>query len=117
MSSPYRSNPDAAVTDADRTELNARLNTAFESGALDAEDYQHRLDQLFAAQRMGELAAVAEGLPPLQTYAIPAIVEGAPAGIPGQLAPAAAGTRLAVVAGGVVVGVALLVALLLVLLL
>ena len=47
---------------------------------LDADDYQARLDTLFAAQRMGQLVPVVEGLPPLQTYADPAIVAATSAG-------------------------------------
>ena len=55
ISSPYRSTPDAPVTDAERDRLNARLNAAYTAGALEQEDYQARLDLLFAAHRLGEL--------------------------------------------------------------
>ena len=74
ISSPYRSTPDAPVTEAERDQLSSRLNAAYTAGTLDAEDYQARLDTLFAAQRLGQLVPVVQGLPPLQTYADPAIV-------------------------------------------
>jgi hypothetical protein len=116
LSSPYRSTPDAAVSEAERNQLSTRLNAAFEAGTLDADEYRVRLDRLFAAQRLGELVPVVEGLPPQQTYATPALVTGT-GGRPGELAPArnAAGPALVVV---VVVAVSVLVlAILLVLLL
>ena len=76
ISSPYRSTPEAPVTEAERNQLSTRLNAAFEAGSLDADDYHQRLDVLFAAQKMGQLVPVVEGLPPLQTYTDPAIVAG-----------------------------------------
>jgi hypothetical protein len=116
ISSPYRSKPDAPVTDAERDRLNARLNAAFTAGTLDEEDYHARLDRLFAAQRLGELVPVVEGLPPLPTYSSPAIVAGS-GGQPGELSVARPPGRLtAVVVGGVAVAV-LLIAILLVVLL
>ena len=84
ISSPYRSTPEAPVTEAERDQLSSRLNAAFTAGTLDAEDYQARLDTLFAAQRMGQLVPVVQGLPPLQTYADPAIV-ASPGGRPGEV--------------------------------
>ncbi len=74
ISSPYRSTPDAPVTDAERDRLNARLNAAYTAGGLDQDDYRARLDLLFAAKRLGELVPVVEGLPPLPTHSSPAIV-------------------------------------------
>jgi hypothetical protein len=115
ISSPYRSTPDAPVSDTERDQVNSRLNTAFSEGTLAAEDYQDRLDRLFAARRMGELVPVVQGLPPLQTYADPAIVAGS-GGQPGQLTEARHGRGLTVVTGGVLAAVVLLVALLLILL-
>lgn len=84
ISSPYRSTPDAPVTDAERDQLSSRLNAAFTQGSLDADDYQARLDRLFAAQKLGQLVPVVDGLPPLQTYDNPAIVTSG--GDPGQFA-------------------------------
>lgn len=100
ISSPYRSTPDLPVTDAEREQLNSRLNAAFTDGKLDADDYQARLDTLFAAQRLGQLVPVVDGLPPLQTYDSPAMVASS-GGQPGEVAPAraAGGVSLLLVAG------------------
>jgi hypothetical protein len=111
ISSPYRSRPDAPVTDAEREQLNARLNTAYTDGRLDADDYQARLDALFGARTLGQLVPVVDGLPPAPTYDSPAIV--APSGgTPGELAPArdVRGVSLGVLVGvaGVVVVLAVL---------
>jgi hypothetical protein len=115
ISSPYRSKPDAPVSDAERDRLNARLNAAYTAGALQQEDYQARLDLLFAAQRLGELVPVVEGLPPLPTYSSPAIVASSD-GQPGELSESRPPGRLtAIVIGGVAAAV-LIIAILLVLL-
>ncbi|HKX14426.1 MAG TPA: DUF1707 domain-containing protein [Propionibacteriaceae bacterium] len=115
ISSPYRSKPDAPVTDAERDRLNARLNAAFTAGTLNEEEYHARLDLLFAAQRLGELVPVVEGLPPLPTHSSPAIVASS-GGQPGELSQSRPPGRLtAVVVGGVAAAV-LLIAILLVLL-
>jgi len=114
ISSPYRSTPEVPVSEAERNQVNSRLNAAFEAGRLDSEDYQARLDRLFAAGTLGELVPVVEGLPPLQTYAEPAIVHGPTAGRPGELTAArdARGPALLVV-GGLVAAVVLIAVLLL----
>jgi hypothetical protein len=117
ISSPYRSTPDAPVTEAERNQLSTRLNAAYEAGGMDADEYRARLDTLFAAQRMGELVPVVQGLPPLQTYADPAIVATASAGRPGEVSPARSANGVALVAVGGVVGLVLLIAILLVILL
>ncbi|MFP5283902.1 MAG: DUF1707 domain-containing protein [Actinomycetes bacterium] len=115
ISSPYRSTPGAPVTEAEREQLTSRLNAAFEAGTLEAEDYHARLDRLFAARALGELVPVVQGLPPLQTYADPAIVTDS-GGEPGRLAQTRDASRLALVTVGVLVSVVLLIALLLILL-
>ena len=116
ISSPYRSTPDAPVTEAERDQLSSRLNAAYTAGTLDAEDYQARLDTLFAAQRLGQLVPVVQGLPPLQTYTDPAIVSGS-GGRPGEVSQPRSGTGVALVAvGGVVLAVLLIVILLVILL-
>ena len=100
ISSPYRSTPGAPVTDAEREQLSARLNTAYADGGLSAEDYQARLDALFAASTLGQLVPVVDGLPPASTYDSPAIV--APTGgTPGELSTArnANGVSLGLVVG------------------
>lgn len=87
ISSPYRSTPDVAVSDAEREQLSARLNTAFADGALGPDDYQSRLDTLFAASTLGQLVPVVDGLPPATTYDSPAMV--APGtGRPGEVSEA-----------------------------
>jgi len=116
ISSPYRSTPEAPVTEAERDQLSSRLNTAFTDGRLDDDDYQARLDRLFAAEKLGELVPVVEGLPPLQTYGSPAMVAST-GGEPGQLTEARPGSRFTVVAVGVLAAVALVVVLILVFLL
>lgn len=116
ISSPYRSTPDVPVSDAERDQLNVRLNDAFEAGKLDAEDYQGRLDRLFAARTLGELVPVVTGLPPLQTYDAPALVAST-GGRPGELTAARSGTRLALVTVAGITGAVLLVVLLILVLL
>ena len=115
ISSPYRSTPDAPVTEAERDRLSARLNAAFTAGTLDQDDYRARLDLLFAAKRLGELVPVVNGLPPLPTHSSPAIVENSN-GQPGELSESRPPGRLtAAVVGGVAAAI-LLIAILLVVL-
>ena len=116
ISSPYRSTPDAPVTESEREQVSRRLNAAFTAGGLDPEDYQPRLDTLFAAQKLGELVPVVEGLPPAWTYASPAIVAST-GGQPGELSPArdSRAATFAVVAA--VAGLVILIAMLLVIVL
>src|SRR5215210_4077978 len=97
ISSPYRSTPDAPVTESERDQLSSRLNAAFTAGTLDAEDYQARLDTLFAAKRLGELVPVVQGLPALQTYNDPAIVATSPGGRPGEVSESRNATGVAVI--------------------
>lgn len=100
ISSPYRSTPDVAVSEAEREQLSARLNSAYADGRLDADDYQSRLDTLFAASTLGQLVPVVDGLLPAPTYDSPAMVASS-GGTPGELsAPRnARGVSLAVIAG------------------
>lgn len=116
ISSPYRSTPEAPVSDAERERLSSRLNTAYADGKLGADDYQARLDTLFAAQKMGQLLPVVEGLPPLQTYDSPALVENT-GGQPGQLSEARSGSSFTLLAVGGVAGLVVLIAILLLILL
>ncbi len=101
ISSRYRSTPDAAVAEDERDRLSAQLNAAYTDGTLSAEDYQARLDTLFAATRLGELVPVVEGLPPRATYDTPAIVATTGTGEPGELAESRSvtGVSLLLVAG------------------
>lgn len=102
ISSPYRSTPDVPVSDAEREQVNSRLNAAFESGSIDPDEYQQRLDALFGARRLGELVPVVTGLPPLATYSDPAIVASG-SGRPGELAPSRNSTRVALAVVAIVV--------------
>ncbi|MCW2811451.1 MAG: hypothetical protein JWP61_1909 [Friedmanniella sp.] len=115
ISSKYRSTPQAPVSDAEREDLSARLNSAYADGTLPPEDYQARLDTLFAATNLGELVPVVEGLPVRQTYDSPAIVASA-GGRPGEVSPArAAGGFSLLAVGGVALGIVLVAILFLVL--
>ncbi|MGJ3507911.1 DUF1707 SHOCT-like domain-containing protein [Enemella sp. A6] len=116
ISSKYRSTPHEPVDDNERNQLTARLADAFAEGKLDDVDYRNRLDRLYAANTLGELVPVVEGLPPVQTYQDPAIVEqGSTA--PGELAPSRDASRFALaVGGGIAVSIVLLVILLVILL-
>ncbi len=115
ISSPYRSTPTRPVDDAERERLSARLNAAFEAGSLDQDEYGARLDRLFAAQTLGELVPVVEGLPPLPTHDAPALVTQGE-GRPGELTPARSGRGLSVVVVAAIAGAILLLAVLLLLL-
>lgn len=117
ISSPYRSTPDAPVTEFERNTLNARLNAAFEAGSLDSDDFAARLDRLFAAQRMGELVPVVQGLPPLPTYEGPTFGDASGTGVPGQLSDSRSATRMTLAIIAVLVAVVLLIAILLIVLL
>lgn len=92
ISSPYRSQPEAPVTEAERDQLSARLNQAFTDGTMDPDDYHTRLDRLFAARKLGELVPVVDGLPQAQSYAEPANITSG--GTPGQVSEARAGGTL-----------------------
>ena len=116
IASPYRSTPEVPVSDAERDQLNRRLNAAYTDGHLPEDEYRERLDRLFAARKLGELVPVVQGLPPLVTYNDPAVVAST-GGQPGQLTESRKSGGIALVAvGGIALGV-LLIALLLVLLL
>ncbi len=113
ISSPYRSTPGAPVTDAEREQLSARLNTAYADGRLDADDYQSRLDTLFAASTLGQLVPVVDGLLPASTYDSPAIV-GPGGGSPGELSQARSAGRVSLGVVVAVVAAVVLIAILLV---
>jgi hypothetical protein len=110
ISSPYRSKPDAPVTDAERDQLTSRLNSAFTAGTLSQDDYQARLDQLYAAQKLGQLVPVVDGLPPLQTYDNPAIITSG--GQPGVLAESKAGNQLTLLVVGGLAAIIVLISIL-----
>ena len=116
ISSKYRSRPNDPVTEAEREQLSDRLNEALTRGTLDQETYSSRLDQLFAAQRLGELVPVVESLPAQQVSNDPEIVQQG-GGKPGELTESKDATRLSLLAiGGIAAIVILLVIVLLILL-
>lgn len=101
ISSRYRSQPNEPVTEAERSRLSAQLNEAFERGEIDQPTYSRLLDQVFGAQRLGDLIGPVEALGKPATYDVPAIVEQAQ-GRPGELTQArtpAARTQLMLVGG------------------
>jgi hypothetical protein len=63
IESPFANDPNGGVSDDDRGALGDRLNQAYASGDLSAEDYKRNLDLLYAAQRKAELVPIAEALP------------------------------------------------------
>ncbi|SMO81533.1 protein of unknown function [Propioniciclava tarda] len=75
ISSKYVSTPERPVDAAERETLVDRVNTAFESGAIDDLDYRRYLDAVFAATTLGELRPVVENLPAVATYATPGNIE------------------------------------------
>ncbi len=83
ISSRYRSRAGEPVDDAERNEVSERLNAAYAAGDLAEEEYRGRLEALFGARTLGELAPVVQGLPPVPTHDQPAIV--AQGGRPGEL--------------------------------
>ncbi len=104
ISSPYRDRPDGPVSEDERNRLTERLNAAYEAGAMDEDEYRTRLDRVWSASRLGELAVVVQGLPPAPTHAQPAIVTTGitGAGRPGELAPIRrTGSKLVLAAAGV----------------
>lgn len=116
ISSKYRSTPQQPVDDTERDQLTARLNDAYADGQLETADYQSRMDQLYAANTLGELVPVVQGLPPVATHNSPAIVEQGRTA-PGELEPTPDARRFAlVVASGIGISIVLLVILLVLLL-
>ena len=115
ISSRYRSQPEAPVTEEERNQLSAQLNEAFTAGQLDQQAYDQLLDRIFGATRLGDLAPVVEQLGKPATYNEPAIVQQAPGGRPGELAQARTPTNRTTLAlvGGVAGGVILIVLILL----
>lgn len=110
-SSRYRSAPQRPIEEAEREQLNARLNEAFAAGELEEDGYQQRLDQLYSARTLGDLVPVVSGLPaPIaDTPAIAASTGGRPGEL-AELRPPARRT-LALIAGLVAVPVVLLIVL------
>ncbi len=108
MSSKYRGTPHEPVTDADREELTRRLNQALEDG-------RQLLDQVYAANQLGDLVPIVEQLPPLQTAGVPATIDRS-IGRPGELSETKSAVPLARALVPIGIGATLLVVVLVVLL-
>ncbi|OYO23906.1 hypothetical protein CGZ93_05150 [Enemella dayhoffiae] len=118
ISSKYRSTPNEPVSEQERSQLSTQLNQAFTEGRIDQETYDSLLDEIFSAQRLGDLANAVEVLGKPPTHNAPAIVQQTPSGRPGELAEARGpSTKLTLALVGGVVGAMALLAILLVLLL
>lgn len=112
-SSKYIARGGEPVSDADRSELNTRLNDAFAEGRIDPSTFQSHLDLVYRARSLGELVPVVRDLPVRPAYRTPDI--GPEAGLaPGELAPhrslAPRTTFGLAVGGGVIVLVLLILA-------
>src|SRR5512134_156676 len=55
--------PRLRASDADREQVAGRLREHFAAGRLDVEEFKERLDAVYAARTMGELAALTCDLP------------------------------------------------------
>lgn len=85
-SSKYVARGGEPVSDADRSDLNTRLNDAFAEGRIDEPTFQSHLDLVYRARSLGELVPVVRDLPARPAYRTPDI--GPEAGVaPGELAP------------------------------
>lgn len=120
ISSKYRSTPNEPVSEAERTQLSDQLNAAYTAGTIDQTTYSELLDQVFGAQKLGDLVGVVEVLGKPATHQVPAIIaEGRAEGRPGELAEAnrpSRGATVALVGGiGVLAVIAVVVLLLLLL--
>ena len=113
ISSKYRSTPDKPVSEDERNQLTQRLNEAFEAGQLQQDDYSTRLDRLYAAQQLGELVPVVDGLPSLQSYNEPEAVKQASGTAPGELEEAKDGRSMSFWVIAAIVVIAILVVILL----
>jgi hypothetical protein len=116
ISSKYRSTPTEPVSEDERNDLTRRLNEAFEAGGLTQDDYSARLDQLYAAQQLGELVPVVEGLPAVQSYAEPDMVGQPATSAPGELTEAKPAHRMTVAVIVAIVAIVIVLAVLLLLL-
>jgi len=117
----FSNDPQAAVSDAEREDVGARLNQAYAAGSLELDDYQQLLDQVYKAQHNADLVPVARALPASLAADEPA-VGGETFDAPGALEPAGMGAvahgsaqRAAVIVAGVLIVAIIIVALALIL--
>ncbi len=78
--------PDMRASDSDREKIAARLRDAHAEGRLSINEFQDRLDALYAAQTYGELEPLVRDIPVARTHKTPAIVQrpAAAAPLPGK---------------------------------
>lgn len=74
LSSKYRTNPTGQVDDDERADLTERLSAEFTAGRIDQDDYLAKLDVIYNAAQLGDLAPVVATLPPRVTHGVPDIV-------------------------------------------
>ena len=118
ISSPYRSTPDAPVTETERDQLSSRLNAAYTAGTLDADDYRAPAGRPVRRAADGPAGARwSRACRRCRPTPIPAIVASAPTGRPGEVSPARSANGVALVAVGGVAALVVLIAILLVVLL
>lgn len=111
LSSRFRTNPRDPVDEKTREDLNRRLSEVFSAGELSQEDFGARLDLLYGASNLGQLAELEASLPKLSTYKVPAIV-GQQSGVPGEVNdPGSQGLPLLIRLMAVLVGVGAVMAL------
>lgn len=84
LSSKYRVRAGDPVDDAERNDLAARLANEFTAGRLAQDDYLAKLDVVYRAATLGELADIALALPPRATHDVPAIAQQT-SGVPGTV--------------------------------
>ncbi|AXE38152.1 DUF1707 SHOCT-like domain-containing protein [Acidipropionibacterium virtanenii] len=116
-SSRYVARAAEPVTDADRSDLNTRLNDAYSEGKIDEPTFREGLDSVYSAVTLGELVPVVERLPARKTYTDPDLGPQSDVA-PGELAPhrtlAPSTTLWMAVGGGALVLVLLILAVILV---
>ena len=90
----FNSNSRLRASDADRDRAASVLNEAMAQGRLTAEEHADRLDAIYAAKTHADLVPVLDDLPGMSAAVAPAADVGA-------VAPAATGSRLVAIFGGI----------------
>jgi hypothetical protein len=90
----FNSNSRLRASDADRDRAASVLNEAMAQGRLTAEEHADRLDAIYAAKTHADIVPVLDDLPGMSAAVAPAADVGA-------VAPAATGSRLVAIFGGI----------------
>ncbi len=90
----FNSNSRLRASDADRDRAASVLNEAMAQGRLTAEEHADRLDAIYAAKTHADLVPILDDLPGMSAAVAPAADVGA-------VAPAATGSRLVAIFGGI----------------